>query len=206
MILRGLTLRTLFIYQTKKGGRFSNTNQIECILDQICFDFQIQRTFKSKWRTEIHFKKPGLHVGIEQYIIPEQLKAITSVDIWSAQIFFGRLLNTQQTLYDYIVNFGPHESRINPNIFKMLAKRTQRPFVARICLRSVLILHKIVIFLIDWVIGEVSKLALFRGQIDIWVLAGGKSDQTFSIDVKPERIVTGYHHVESEVKFVILNQ
>lgn len=97
-------------------------------------------------------------IWIEQYIVSEQLVAIVSVYVWPSEVQFSLRLNTQQTLDDNIVDFGPHERAVDAKLLHMCAEGSHAPLKATVALLSILILDESFILFVDWIVGQVREL------------------------------------------------
>jgi len=69
-------------------------------------------------------------------------------------------LDAEKRLDDYVIYFSPQQVNIDTHIFKMILKRGQRPLVAEILLRRILVLNEGVAFFVDTIVGQVAKLLL----------------------------------------------
>jgi len=86
----------------------------------------------------------------------------------------------------------------------VFAEGRQRPFESKIILFNVLILHKVVVFLINRVVGEVHVLVVL---VDLGgVGLGGKASQSLLEDVGAHGLVAGDEHVDAQVELVPVYQ
>ena len=86
----------------------------------------------------------------------------------------------------------------------MFAKRAERPFITKVVLFAVLICNKLIILLIDWVVGQMHVLVLFVYFLGVSFTR--KSCQAFLMDVYSQRLVASYAHIDAQVKFVAINE
>ena len=86
----------------------------------------------------------------------------------------------------------------------MVAKSSQRPFESNIILLSILILHKLLIFLVDRIVGQmhVAIVLVKFGAVRF----RGKSCETFLVNIHSQRLIRSDHYINTEVKFVAVDQ
>ena len=86
----------------------------------------------------------------------------------------------------------------------MFAKRAERPFIAKVVLFAVLVCNKLIVLLVDWVVGQMHVLVLFVYFLGVSFTR--KPSQTFLMDVYSQRLVASYAHVDAQVEFVAINE
>ena len=86
----------------------------------------------------------------------------------------------------------------------MLAERTQRPLVAKIILFGCLVLNKLIILLVDRVVGQVHELVLLVDLLCVSITS--ESCKALLEDIDLHRLVAGNTDVNSKVKFVSVDQ
>ena len=86
----------------------------------------------------------------------------------------------------------------------MFAKRAERPFIAKVVLFAVLVCNKLIVLLVDRVVGQMHVLVLFVYFLGVSFTR--KPSQTFLMDVYSQRLVASYAHVDAQVEFVAINE
>jgi hypothetical protein len=87
----------------------------------------------------------------------------------------------------------------------MLLHGIQRPLEATIIIPCILILDIIFIFLIDGIVGEVSKNTSLVLAVAAVFLCG-KPYQALPVDVDSEGVIARDHHVDPQVEFVTVKK
>jgi len=81
----------------------------------------------------------------------------------------------------------------------MSTESSQRPFVSSIILVRICILDESIVFLVDWIVGEIGEFILLC--LINRVGLGSETSEAFVVDVDPERVEWGHAYVDSQVKF-----
>ena len=113
-------------------------------------------------------------------------------------------LTAEKRLNNQVVNPGPQQVHINPNLLQMFAESAQTPLIAEVILFASLISNKFIIFLIDCVVSQVHVFVLlvyFLG-----VCLRGESSKAFLMNVNSQRFVTSNSDVDSQVEFMAVDQ
>ena len=67
-------------------------------------------------------------------------------------------VDTDQRLYNYIVDLTPEKLHIDAHLLKMLTQSGEGPLVTFVALLRIVVLDVFVILLVDTVVGQMSKL------------------------------------------------
>ena len=86
----------------------------------------------------------------------------------------------------------------------MLTECGKTPFKSEVIVLSTFVLNKIIVLLVYRVIGEVHVFIVF---IELGCIGlGSKSGQAFFVYIYSKRLVACHDHVDSEVKFIAVNE
>jgi len=86
----------------------------------------------------------------------------------------------------------------------MATESTKWPFVTEVILLAILILDKFIIFLIDWVIGEMHVLVVLVDLGGVGLTC--EPSQAFLENIDSEWLVTGNKYINSKIKFMTVNK
>lgn len=86
----------------------------------------------------------------------------------------------------------------------MSAKCSQRPLVAEVILFTIFVLDKLIIFLVDTVVGEMHVLIVFVNLGGVSLTS--KSCQTLLENIDSQWLIAGDEDVDSQIKFMTVNK
>ena len=125
----------------------------------------------------------------------------------AARLFDCRLHNTlraENRADDQVVNAGPKQVHVDAHLLQMLAESSQRPFVAEVVLLTVFIRNKLVVLLVDCIVGKVHEFVLLVDFLSVSLR--GKAGKAFLMNIDAQGLVASYAHIDTQVELVAVDQ
>lgn len=113
------------------------------------------------------------------------------------------ILSREYAFDNQVVDAGPKEIHVDPYRLKVLAEGSKAPLEAVVILLQVLILDEVLALFVDAVVCKLAKDVCLR--ILGRVLLTCEPYKAFLVNVDPEGLVWGDHHVDPQVKFVAID-
>lgn len=136
-------------------------NHVESVNEKIWFYCMVKRTITTETWAKVYFNKPWFQIRVKQDVEPKNFKTICSMHLVFLLGLYHVALSTSHSLYDNIKNPGPKQRHVNSHCLQMLTESRETPLESEIIMFRGFILNKILILLVDWVIGKMHVLIVF---------------------------------------------